>query len=563
VNLACALLSEQPSGAIMKTPIRFLVLASILSSCLFPGCQDFGLTPPILPTVVSFKASPRNILEGDTVVFRLRAAAENGLARGIVDYRDGTKRDTVNLSGLRDSAQTTHPYQSPGIFHPALTLEDLAGEKSTATDSVFVRANQLPRITNSLIGTEGSVSRVPKNALAFDPEGDSLTISVSPVSPGLVFEMNARKDSVTYYLTDPDDNGTKQGKVTVVDQKNRIVEQVIDIVFNPLDDISGRVHDRFEGTYLATYNTAVVMHGPFTGWVEAATYNSTVRVPVDASGNYTLPKLFPTNHVLRAFITNGVDSSFIASYQIAAGDQTFDIGVETNAGTGMPLGRLLAMYQIVNFRSVDGLTQPGWLTGIDLKENGPFYVYYLFGRDTAITWFNAHHFTAEQENWLESEIQTRCFAHLDPAHRPGIFKGGPGDPVPIKIGGGLQPNLPSNRNVIVYANLIPQATDGQISMWDLIPDGVYEVGRIALNWSDTLAPPYGISIAALVQNVGLSVSGSGLLKDPYYNTRSTRAEHTVLDMPSIADMKLDWQVILERPGEWTRIEVESKYFGLP
>jgi hypothetical protein len=241
---------------------------------------------------VSFKVTPKSILEGDTVVFRLRAAAENGLARGIIDYRDGTKRDTVMLSGFRDSAQASHSYQVPGIFRPSLTLEDVAGERSMASDSVFVRANQLPQIINSLIGTEGSVSVVPRKALAYDSEGDSLTISVAPLSPGLVFQMNATKDSVVYYLLNPDDNGTKQGKVTVVDQKNRIVEKGIDIEFAPRDDISGRVHDRFEGTYLATYRPAVVMHGPFTGWVEVTSPSKPVRVPVDANGNYALPKLF-------------------------------------------------------------------------------------------------------------------------------------------------------------------------------------------------------------------------------------------------------------------------------
>ena len=257
-----------------------------------------------------------------------------------------------------------------------------------------------------------------------------------------------------------------------------------------------------------------------------------------------------------------MDSSFVATYQLSAGDQTFDPGVETNAGTGMPIWRLLAMYQIGNFRSRDGMSEPGWLTGIDLKENGPFYVYYLIGRDAMITWFNARHFTPQQESWLETEIQTRCLAHIDPAHRPRIFKGGPGDPVPISSST-YPPNVPTNRNIVVYANLVPQVTDAQISMWDLYFDGVYHSGRISLNWSDTVAPPYGISVAALVQKVELSISGGGILQDAYYNEKSIRAEHTSLDMPSVADMKLDWQVILELPGEWTQVNIESKYFGLP
>ncbi len=547
----------------MKNPIRWLVPGLILSSALPSGCSDLGLTPPILPAVVSFQVTPKSILEGDTVVVRLRATADHGLALGIIDYRDGAKRDSVRLSGFSDSARAAHIYQVPGIFWATLTIVDAAGEKAMAMDSVFVRANQLPTITNSLTGTEGYVSVIPSKALAYDPEGDPFTVSVLPLSPGLVFQLNTKKDSAIYYLTNPDDNGTKQGVVTVIDQKNRKVERAIDIVFQPLDDIRGRVHDRFEGTYLATYSPAAVMHGPLTGWVEVASPSNPVRVSVDANGNYALPKLFPSNHTLRAFITNGVDSSFIATYQTSPGDQTFDIGVETNAGTGMSLGRLLSMYQLANFRSTEGMNQPGWLTGMDLKENGPFYVYYLFGRDTSITWFNARHFTAAQENWVENEILSRCLAHLDPAHRPGIFKGGPADPVPMTIRGGPDQNIPSNRNVIVYANLISQVTDAQVSMWGVVPDGVYSVGRIALNCGDTIAPPYGISIARIVQKVESTISGTGTLQDPYYNDKTVRADSTVLDTPSIADMKLDWQVILELPGEWTQINIESKYFGLP
>ena len=550
----------------MNNPISWLAPALILSCALFPGCEDNGVTPTALLYVVSFNSSPKSVLEGDTVVFRLRAAAERGLARGIIDYRDGTKRDTVKLTGVRDSAFTHHAYQAPGIYKSLLTLEDAAGEKAGAYDSLFVGANQLPQITNLLTGTEGSVSRYPRKALAFDPEGDSLTISVAPVSAGLVFQLNAKKDSAINFLTNPGDNGTKQGKVTVVDQKNRTVEKVIDLVFTPLDDISGRVHDRFEGTYLATYRSTAVMQGPFTGWVSAITGGNTVTVPVDANGNYVLPKLPSAKHILRAFITNGRDSSFIANNQVSPGDQTCDVGVETNAGTGMPLDRLLMMYQLVNFRTIHGMGSPGFLTGIDIKYNAVHYVYYLLGRDTMLTWLNAKHLTAEQQNWLEGQIQTRCFAHIPPANRPRIIKGGPGDPVPLRGGSGFvgnPPFVPSDGHVIVYASLFQQVTEGQITLWDQFYDGLYDCGRVALNTGDAAAPPYGMSIYALVQEIGASISGSGVLKDPYYNNKSTRAEHTTLDAPSTADMKLDWQVILELPGEYNHSNVEEKYFEMP
>lgn len=542
----------------MKNPICSLALSSILLSIVSPGCEDLGVPPHILPSVISFSAGPRNISEGQSVQFKVHAAAELGLVRGIIDFRDGTK-ETVDFSGTRDSAQTSHTYLVPGIFKPTLTIEDVSGRRAMASDSVFVRVNQLPQIISNLSGTEGSVSRAPMKVLAYDPEGDSLTISVSPVSAGLVFRSNASNDSVIYYLTNRDDNGSKQGKITVVDQMNRTVEKMIDILFNPLDDISGRVHDRFEGTYLAGYKPAAVMQGPFTGWVEAITGMDTVKVPVDAGGKYSLPKLTSTKHTLRAFITNGRDSSFIATYQVASGDQTFDISVETNAGTGMPLHRLLSLYQTANFRS------ESWgsgLVGSDLKRAASNYAYYLVGKDITTPWLNAKRFTAEQQSWLADEIQARCFAHLPPANRPRIIKGGPNDTLPVGEQNSPYVDRTSvlyNGSMIVYANPVPWRND--LTIWEVVYDPVYDYARIALDGGDAPAPPYGFSLIAIVQMVGKTISGNGSMLDQYYNDKTMRAEHTVLDTPSIADMKLDWQVVFETPGMFNN--VEARYFGMP
>ena len=546
-------------GKSMRNPISTLALVPILLSISSVGCEDTGVTPPVLPSVVSFTASPTKILEGQSVQFRLLAAADNGLARGIIDYRDGTKTDTVILSGNIDSAQTSHPYLVPGIYKPTLTLEDAFGEKAVASDSVFVGSNQLPQIINSLGGTEGAVSRVLTRILASDPEGDPLTISVSPVSPGLVFHANGTGDSVIYYLADRDDNGTKQAKVTVVDQKNRTVERVISVWFSPLDDIRGRVHDRFEGTYLASYNPAGVMQGPFTGWVTATTGAGTAKAFVDAGGNYTFPKLPPADRTLRAFITNGKDSSFVASYPLSAGDHTVDIGVETNAGTGMPLGRLLLMYQLVNFRSRYGMTDPGTLTGINLRNMASNYFYYLLGRDTMLWGLNTRGFTREQQDWLLGEIQARCFAHLPPGHRPLLIQGSPSDPFPIKKGFSPADLRPAGGYAILYADPT-QTSDGQITVWEFM-DGQYDGARIGLKGGNVAGAPYGFSVRAIVQKVGCYVSGAGVLRDAYYNDKSTRAEFTRLDMPSTADMKLDWQVVFESPRDDNY--VEAKYFVMP
>ena len=545
----------------MKNPICSLALSSVLLSIISPGCEDLGVPPHILPSVISFSAGPRNVSQGQTVHFKVSAAAERGLARGIIDFRDGTKRDTVNLSGSRDSVQTSHTYLIPGTFKPTLTVEDVSGRRATTSDSVYVWTNHLPRIISLLTGSEGSVSFAPKKVLASDTERDSLTISVSPLSPGLVFRLNASNDSVIYYLTDRDDHGSKLGIISVVDQMNRTVQKVIDIVFAPRDDISGRVRDRFEGTYLAGYKPAAVMQGPFTGWVAAITGTETVKVPVDAGGRYTFPKLSSANHTFRAFITNGRDSSFVATTQVSPGDQTFDISVETNAGTGMPLHRLLSLFQAANFKITDVYSWYRGLVGIDLKNGASGYTYYLVCKDTTTKWFNARRLTAEQQDWIVAEIQARCFVHFLPANRPRIVKGGPNDPLPLREAfiGGIPTVLPYSGYTIIYANPVHWRND--VTVWDERYDGSLDGAQIALDGGDASAPPYGFSISALVQMVGKTISGNGPVPDPYYNDKSTRAENTVLDTPSIADMKLDWQVVFETPRDGNN--VEARYFQMP
>lgn len=542
----------------MHTSIRSLALSLVPIIGYLSGCDDASIPSRIPPSVTFFSASPTTIREGDAVQFNMHAAADIGLARAVVDYGDGTKKDTLDLSGVSDSGHTSHVFLVAGTYDVTIAVEDGSGQVSVGSAKVTVNIDQLPQISNHLTGAEGIITWLPKRSLAYDPEGDSFTIAVSPVSPGLVFQLNASNDSVVFYLTNRDENGVKQGNVTVVDRKNRTEERVIEIQFVPRDDISGRVLDRFEGTYLAGYRPDAVMQGPFTGWVEAS--GQSARVPVDANGAYLLPKLPTGDHTLRAFITNGRDSSFIAAYKVLAGDQTFDIRVETNAGTGMPLARLLGFYRLVNFRNRSGTGDQGTLTGMNLKGDPSHYIYYLSGRDTSLYWLNAKRFTAEQQNWLESEILSRCLAHLPPQNRPRIMKGGPNDPLPLRRPG---PNelSPAAGYVIVYANLLQQVTDAQITLWEEHGPEYRDCARIALNGGEVSGPPFGFSLRGLVQMVGSSISGGDALQDRYYDDKTTRAAHTLLDLPSIADMKLDWQVVLEFPRYDNYIE--GKYFQMP
>ena len=159
----------------MKHSIRSLVLLSVV----FFACEDASIPPRYPPSITSFSASPETILEGETVQFTMHVATDIVLARGIVDYRDGTKRDTLGLSGTSDSGHTSHVYSVAGTYDPILAVEDIAGQVTADTIRVYVRANQVPWIVGLLTGAEGTVSRVSKRVLATDPEGDAFTISVS------------------------------------------------------------------------------------------------------------------------------------------------------------------------------------------------------------------------------------------------------------------------------------------------------------------------------------------------------------------------------------------------
>jgi hypothetical protein len=217
------------------------------------------------------------------------------------------------------------------------------------------------------------------------------------------------------------------------------------------------------------------------------------------------------------------------------------------------------MYQLVNFRSRYGMTEPGTLTGINLRNMASNFFYYLLGRDTMLWGLNTRGFTREQQDWLLGEIQARCFAHLPPGHRPLLIQGGPSDPFPIKKGSSPADLRPAGGYAILYADPT-QTSDGQITVWEFL-DGQYDGARIGLKGGNVAGAPYGFSVRAIVQKVGCYISGAGVLRDAYYNDKSTRAEFTRLDMPSTADMKLDWQVVLESPRYDNY--VEAKYFEMP
>jgi hypothetical protein len=206
------------------------------------------------------------------------------------------------------------------------------------------------------------------------------------------------------------------------------------------------------------------------------------------------------------------------------------------------------------------MSEPGPLTGINLRNMASNYFYYLLGRDTTLFGLNTRGLTREQQDWMAGEIQARCFAHLPPGHRPLLVEGGSSDPFPVKPGITAADLRTNPGYVLLYADPT-QANEALMAVWDFIPEEVYDGARIGLKGGNVAGAPYGFSLRALVQKVCSFISGTGVLRDAYYNSRSTRAESTQLDRPSVADMKLDWQVVLESPRYDNY--VEEKYFGMP
>ena len=105
------------------------------------------------------------------------------------------------------------------------------------------------------------------------------------------------------------------------------VEKTVPVVVVPRDDITGKVIDYSLGSILATVNPAVVMQGPVTGYADIITGTDSLRLFLDAFGNFKTPKWASAQHRLRAFMTNGIDSSYVSTTILAKGDANVNLKV--------------------------------------------------------------------------------------------------------------------------------------------------------------------------------------------------------------------------------------------
>jgi hypothetical protein len=336
-----------------------------------------GVNQDIPPVVQSFSVVPSSVEVGQNAKFVFSVSDAEGLDSLVLKYGDGSGRSFIvgRNKAVVDSVE--HSYSSSGAKVAVLTAY---ADGKTDAKSVIVGVNQdIPPIIDavSLAGVEGQSGSLSLASFAHDPEGKPVSISVKAGNPSVNVSVS---DSVRYSGVNADVNGSFPVTFSVSDGVN-VTDKIVPIVLAARDDIRGRAHDAMEGTLPASLKPELVMNAPFDlskSYLKIDGHS----ISMDANGNFTSPKLAPGAHALEVALVNmGNDSSFIATYQLPAGDRTFDPHVNTNAGTGRSLITLWNFYYIVNFR-YNGIPELK-LNGIDFSHAND-YTGWISRKDTVI-----------------------------------------------------------------------------------------------------------------------------------------------------------------------------------
>jgi hypothetical protein len=179
-----------------------------------------------------------------------------------------------------------------------------------------------------------------------------------------------QNDKILCHGVNENVNGAFSITVTATNADGKTGQRDYSVLLDARDVVAGFVKDVMEGQYATSKNPALSMTSDATnnlsGWVK---FDNGVKTPVDARGYFKSPKLTPGNHVVEAFITNSTDSSLVATYDLSSGDQSFNPGVNTHAGTGWHLAMLRNFYYVLNFQQGNFPSSlEDKLKGIDLKH---------------------------------------------------------------------------------------------------------------------------------------------------------------------------------------------------
>jgi len=439
----------------------FLVSATMWSN----GCKEnlAGPTPVDNPPVItSFSATPGTAKQNQPVTFNFQGTDDNGLTQAILNYEAGAA-DTLAISGTSCTGTRSHAYLSDGIKAPTLTLKDNAGKTTSKSLSLGVDAS-LPPVFNSVAfsGLEGDTLEAKINSIVSDPQSEALSVIATSLDP--VISAVVAGDKIRVY-GGVDMNGSHQFKVVATNTDGKSSERIYTGVWGPMDKIGGRAFDIMEGQYATGLRpelslTTGVNAGNITdGFV---IIDGGVKVKPDKNGHYSYPKVKGGPHTLQAFIagknkvTGNLDSSFVATYDLSPGDQTFDAGVNTNAGitfsdgTNWPLAFFKKLLYVYNFKGFWGPEDEGKLKGANLKV-GNTYTYHIISDNTISPSYLG--MSSIGQDSVEHEI--RKFTDLlPPSWRPQIYKAKPGEAYPARGLPGDAPLRPRD-NLLVVGRLNP------------------------------------------------------------------------------------------------------------
>jgi hypothetical protein len=176
-----------------------------------------------------------------------------------------------------------------------------------------------------------------------------------------------------------------------------------------------------------------------------------VAVPLDAQGNFKTPKLANKAHVLDVRLVNtSADSSFIATYNLKAGDQVFNPAVNSNAGTGLSLASFRKFLYLVQFRGIKGIygSDEGVLHGIDFAHANE-YTDFINAKDLPL----GLGFSRSDQNQLETWFNTEINAYLADSNKVQIVKGNATDDPPMDLTGTTS-WTPQYRKIVTSVQLL-------------------------------------------------------------------------------------------------------------
>lgn len=518
------------SSTMTHRRIAFNLIILGLSLSLFGGCKsDPSSTPPPedqAPVVNAWSANPPSVIVGGTVNFPYNASdSDSNLDSLVATYEPGSVQK-LTPGTQQASGQLSHAYNTPGTYNTTLTAWS-KGKSAQRSASVVVATDPVPVIIlNSINTPEGSHKRIAKSAIATD--NGPITFEAVSQHANLVAQFVG--DSLDVRGLDEDVNGTYNLLLRVRDNASNTVEKVVPVTIDPRDVISGRVRDFMEGQYVVAAHPELVMQGPFSGWVKV----DGVAYSVDAAGNFKTGKLIPSSHTIERFLTNGADSSFVATDNVVSGDRVFDAFVHTNAGTGVTLDALRQFYIEANF----GLGIQKKLRGFDFS-NAQSQRYYLAGKDTTIGPIIYHKLLPLQQDGAGYAIENDWLNLLAPNKRPQIYKAPQGESLPVLSNGRLIPGtglIMINNNSGANGTFIAQYESNML---------IVESCNITLWNSGSNTPPYyGFIRGTINQEAGSWLcSPTGQVNDGRLGGKTVFHQLFWTDTPTGADIKLLYMVV--------------------